>query len=46
MLAQEEGFQEYLETVKDLKSYNAEDTYVESLKEKMDNLEKEASGLN
>lgn len=42
MLAQEEGFQEYLETVKDLKSYNAEDTYVESLKEKMDNLEKES----
>lgn len=42
VLAQEEGFQEYLETVKDLKSYNAEDTYVESLKEKMDNLEKES----
>ena len=28
--------------MKDLKSYNAEDTYVESLKEKMDNLEKES----
>ncbi len=29
---QADGLQEYLETVKDLKSYNAEDKYLEGLK--------------
>ena len=41
-LAQGEGLQEYLETVKDLKSYNAEDTYLDGLKKKIVDLEKES----
>ena len=41
-LAQEDGLQEYLETVKDLKSYNAEDTYLDGLKQKIVALEKES----
>lgn len=39
---QADGLQEYLETVKDLKSYNAEDKYLEGLKGKIDALEKES----
>ena len=42
VLAQEEGLQEYLETVKDLKSYNAEDTYLKGLVGKINDLEKES----
>ena len=41
-LAQGEGLQEYLETVKDLKSYNAEDTYLDGLKKEIVDLEKES----
>ena len=41
-LAQEEGLQEYLEAVKDLKSYNAEDSYLDGLKKKIVDLEKES----
>ena len=41
-LAQGEGLQEYLETVKDLKSYNAEDTYLDGMKKKIVDLEKES----
>lgn len=39
---QADGLQEYLETVKDLKSYNAEDKYLEGLKGKIGALEKES----
>lgn len=39
---QADGLQEYLETVKDLKSYNAEDKYLEGLKGKINALEKES----
>lgn len=39
---QADGLQEYLETVKDLKSYNAEDKYLEGLKGKIKALEKES----
>ncbi len=39
---QADGLQEYLETVKDLKSYNAEDKYLEGLKGKLGALEKES----
>ena len=42
VLAQEEGLQEYLETVKDLKSYNAEETYLKGLVGKINDLEKES----
>lgn len=41
VLAQEDGLQEYLETVKDLKSYNAEEGYLQGLVKKMNDLEKE-----
>ena len=41
-LALGEGLQEYLETVKDLKFYNAEDTYLDGLKKKIVDLEKES----
>lgn len=39
---QADGLQECLETVKDLKSYNAEDKYLEGLKGKINALEKES----
>ncbi len=39
---QADGLQEYLETVKDLKSYNAEDKYLEGLNGKIGALEKES----
>ena len=39
---QADGLQEYLETVKDLKSYNAEDKYLEGLKGKINALERES----
>lgn len=39
---QADGLQEYLETVKDLKSYNAEDKYLEGLNGKINALEKES----
>ena len=42
VLIQEEGLQEYLETVKDLKAYNAEDNYLAGLKKKMKDLERES----
>lgn len=42
VLAQEEGMQEYLETVKDLKSYNAEESYLQGFEGKMEDLEKES----
>ena len=41
-IAQADGLQEYLETIKDLKSYNAEENYLESLKGKITALEKES----
>lgn len=41
-IAQAEGLQEYLETIKDLKSYNAEENYLEGLKGKITALEKES----
>ena len=42
VLIQEEGLQEYLETVKDLKAYNAEENYLVGLKKKMKDLERES----
>lgn len=41
-IAQADGLQEYLETIKDLKSYNAEESYLEGLKGKITALEKES----
>ena len=41
-IAQADGLQEYLETIKDLKSYNAEENYLEGLKGKITALEKES----
>ena len=41
-VAQADGLQEYLETIKDLKSYNAEEKYLEGLKGKIEALEKES----
>lgn len=41
-IAQAEGLQEYLETIKDLKSYNAEESYLEGLKGRITALEKES----
>ena len=41
-LAQADNLQEYLETIKDLKSYNAEDKYLEGLKGRIEALEKES----
>lgn len=42
VLVQEDSLTEYLETAKDLKSYNAEGKYIEGLKDKMKDLEKES----
>ena len=39
-IAQADGLQEYLETIKDLKSYNAEESYLEGLKGRITALEK------
>lgn len=41
-IAQADGLQEYLETIKDLKSYNAEESYLEGLKGRITALEKES----
>ena len=41
-IAQADGLQEYLETIKDLKSYNAEESYLDGLKGKITALEKES----
>lgn len=41
-IAQADGLQEYLETIKDLKSYNTEENYLEGLKGKITALEKES----
>ena len=41
-IAQADGLQEYLETIKDLKSYNAEESYLEGLKGKITALERES----
>lgn len=41
-IAQADGLQEYLETIKDLKSYNAEESYLEGLNGRITALEKES----
>ena len=41
-IAQADGLQEYLETIKDLKSYNAEESYLDGLKGKITALERES----
>ena len=41
-IAQADGLQEYLETIKDLKSYNAEESYLDGLKGRITALEKES----
>lgn len=41
-IAQADGLQEYLDTIKDLKSYNAEESYLEGLKGRITALEKES----
>lgn len=41
-IAQADGLQEYLEPIKDLKSYNAEESYLDGLKGKITALEKES----
>ncbi len=41
-IAQADGLQEYFETIKDLKSYNAEESYLDGLKGKITALEKES----
>ena len=41
-IAQADGLQEYLETIKDLKSYNAEESYLDGLKDRITALEKES----
>lgn len=41
-IAQADGLQEYLETIKDLKSYNAEESYLEGLKGRITAFEKES----
>lgn len=41
-IAQVDGLQEYLETIKDLKSYNAEESYLEGLNGRITALEKES----
>lgn len=41
-ITQADGLQEYFETIKDLKSYNAEESYLDGLKGKITALEKES----
>ena len=41
-IAQADGLQEYLETIKDLKYYNAEESYLDGLKGKITALERES----